>query len=261
MPTDDPGNAEMAGLFGQALIVAAVAIEHGHCAFRHAGEDAALLVGDRLLATKVADMDRPDIGDDPDMRLDLAGQRFDLAGVIHADLKHAVARLARQAREADRHADMVVVAGHAGGGRRFRRQHRAQGILGAGLPDRTGDAGDARRAPVTGGAAEFDQRLHRVGNADQGAPGAFDVARDDGSSGTARQGVGNESVAVGRLAAQREEEVTFPDGAAVEGHALGVERRGDRPRRRAMGHMGGHEVVRRRQVPDGGEAPRRVPAK
>ena len=45
---------------------------------------------------------------DADMRLDLAGQRLDLAGMIHADLEHAVARLARQAGQADRHADMVV---------------------------------------------------------------------------------------------------------------------------------------------------------
>ena len=103
------------------------------------------------------------------MRLDLAGQRLDLAGMVHADLEHAVARLARQAGEADRHADMVVEARRAGRGRRLGRQHGAQRVLGAGLADRAGDAGDPRRAAPAAGAAEIDQRLHGVGHADQRA--------------------------------------------------------------------------------------------
>src|SRR5712672_2767285 len=78
----------------QAVVVMAVPVEHGHCTFRHAGEQAALLVGDGLFRAHIADMDRPDIGDHADMRLDLAGQRLDLAGMIHADLEDAVARIA-----------------------------------------------------------------------------------------------------------------------------------------------------------------------
>ena len=173
----------------------------------------------------VTDMGRLDVGDDADMGLDLAGQRLDLAGMVHADLEHAVARVARQAGEADRHADMVVVARRAGRGRRLGREHGAQRVLGAGLADRAGDAGDARGAARAAGTAEIDQRLHRVGDAHQSARAPGTSRDDDRGRGAARQRVGDEVVAVGGLARQREEEIALADGAAVEGDAGRLERR------------------------------------
>ena len=223
----------------QPLVVLAVAIEHGHCTLGHAGEQAGLLVGDRLFRAHEADMRRSDIGHDADMGLDLAGQRLDLAGMVHADLEHAVARFARQAGQADGHADMVVERGRAGRGRRLGRQHGAQRILGAGLADRAGDAGDARLAAPAGSAAETFQRLHGVGHADQRAAGILDIARHDGGRGAALHRLGHEAVAVGRLALQGKEQVALADGAAVEGDAIGLERRGDGRAERVRHFVGG----------------------
>ena len=168
------------------------------------------------------------------MRLDLAGQRLDLAGMVHADLEHAVARLARQAGEADRHADMVVEARRAGRGRRLGRKNGAQRVLGAGLADRAGDAGDARGAALAAGAAEIDQRLHRVGDANEIARRARHVPRrrrPPPRRATARRRTKPWPSVVSP--GEREEDVALADGAAVEGDAGRLERARHRGRRQS----------------------------
>ena len=94
-------------------------------------------------------------------------------------------------------------------------------------------------AAPAAGAAEVDQRLHGVGHADQRAARGLDIARDHGGRGAALQRLGDEAVAVGGLAAQREEQVALGDGAAVEGDAVRLERRGDRRRRQGARHLVG----------------------
>ena len=224
--SDDARHAKTPRMSGQTLVVAIVAIEHRDRIGLHAGEQAGFLVGDRLFRAHVTDMRRLDVGDHADMGLDQPGQRLDLAGMVHADLEHAVPRVARQAREADRHADVVVVAGDAGRGRRLCRQQGTQSVLGAGLADGAGDAGDARRAAAAAGVSQIGQGLHRVGDTDQRPLRPRNVARHDGGRGAAHEGVGDVDVTVGGLAVQREEQVALADGAAVESDAGCFERRG-----------------------------------
>src|SRR6185503_17926020 len=79
---DDPGHPERARMLHEPVVMAIVSVEHGDGAGSHAGKQAGLLVGDRLLRAHVTYMCRLDIGDHADMRLDLAGQRRDRARLI-----------------------------------------------------------------------------------------------------------------------------------------------------------------------------------
>ena len=90
-----------------------------------------------------AEMRGRDRRDHRDLRPHQAGERRDLAGRVHAELVDAVGRVARLARERERHAPVVVVAGGAGVGRRLGGERQAQRLLGAGLADAAGDRGDA----------------------------------------------------------------------------------------------------------------------
>ena len=205
----------------------------------HAGEQAGLLVRDRFFRSHVADVGRPHVGNHAHVRLDLARQRLDLARMVHAQFEHAVARLARQAGQADRHTDMVVEARRAGGCRRLRREHGAQRILGAGLADRAGDARDPRLAARAPGVTEIDQRLHRVGDFHEIALRFGHIARDDRRRRAARQRIGHESMAVSVLAGHGKEQIALADGAAVEGDAASLERPRHRHRRQGARHFVG----------------------
>jgi hypothetical protein len=81
----------------------------------------------------------------------------------------------------------------------------------------------ADAAPAAG-ATEIDQCLQGVADADQVARRIGTSRETTGRRRAARQGVGNEDVAVGGLARQREEEVALADGATVERDAGGLER-------------------------------------
>ena len=88
-------------------------------------EDLRLGVGDRLERAEEFEMHRLDRGDDRDLRAHQAGERLDLAGMVHADLEHGVARALRAARERQRHAPMIVVGGDRGMGLAVARRARA----------------------------------------------------------------------------------------------------------------------------------------
>ncbi len=80
-------------------------------------------------------MRRRDRGHQRDIRADELGQRVKFAGMVHAHLEHAEAGVGGHPRQAQRHADMIVVALHrtvraAGRGAVERREQR---LFGAGL--------------------------------------------------------------------------------------------------------------------------------
>ena len=86
-----------------------VAVEDRRAAGLQPLENLGLRLGDGLDAVEEFDMDRRDRGDDRGMRADELGQRRDFAGMVHADLEDGVIGIARQPRERQRHAPMIVV--------------------------------------------------------------------------------------------------------------------------------------------------------
>ena len=102
--------------------------QDGGAAGHQAVEDLGLGVGDLRHRGEELDMHRLDRGDDRDVRPHHLRQRRDLAGMVHAELEHAVAGVARHARQAERRAPLVVEVAGAGEGRREQRQHRAQAL-------------------------------------------------------------------------------------------------------------------------------------
>jgi hypothetical protein len=69
-----------------------VAIDHRRAARLEPGEDFGLGVRDRLDRGEEFEMHRLDRGDDRHVRPHQPRQRLDLAGMIHPDLEHGVAR-------------------------------------------------------------------------------------------------------------------------------------------------------------------------
>ena len=117
---------------------------------------------------------RLDRGDDRHVRAHQLRQRRDLAGVVHADLEHAVARVGRHARQRQRHAP-VVVEGLFGGVRRRRARDRQQRSISLVPVLPTLPVTATMRASLRARAARRDaaQALERVVDAQQRA-----VARD-----------------------------------------------------------------------------------
>ena len=150
----------------QAFIVRVIRRNDRHAAHFQPLEDLGLGVGNRFLARKVADMRGRDGGDDGHMRAHEAGQRGKLTRVVHAHFQHAKAAARRHPRQAERHADMVVVA--------FDRTVRAapaapverskQRLLHTGFACRAGHADDRGINARAGSMAQIDQRLRGVLN-------------------------------------------------------------------------------------------------
>jgi hypothetical protein len=107
-------------------------------------ENLCLGLGNRFFAAKVLDVCGRDRGDHGNVRTDLHGQRGNLARVVHPHFKHAEFRTRRHPREAQRHADVVVVTLD----RTVRRPARGtfqrgeDRFLDPGLADRSGDPDD-----------------------------------------------------------------------------------------------------------------------
>src|SRR5690606_23081366 len=84
--------------------------DDGGAALLQPFENLRLGVGYGFFGAEHLDMGRRNGGYDRDMRPDLGGERRYLACVVHAHLDHAVFAARRHAREAERNADVVVVA-------------------------------------------------------------------------------------------------------------------------------------------------------
>ena len=176
-----------------------VAIDDGGAVFLQSEKDLGLGVGNFGQGTEKFEMHRRDSGDDRHMRAREAGQRLDLAGVVHAHFQHGIMRTGRTARERQRHAPMIVVGSDRCVGFAVLRQRKPQRFLGAGLADRTGDADHlgVRARPRRGG--ERAQRGENVGHDKKrrilrhvGTP----LGGDNGESGFGGERSGNEFVAV-----------------------------------------------------------------
>ncbi len=87
--------------------------------------------------------------------------------MVHAHLEHAISRVARHARQGQRHAPLVVEAARRGEARGLALEGALQRLLGAGLADAAGDADDRGGAAPARGAAEILERGHRVGDEQQ----------------------------------------------------------------------------------------------
>ena len=97
--SDHASHAKPSRVRDEPLEMTIVPIEDGHRAILHAGEQAGLLIRDRLFRTHVSDMRLADVGDDTDMRRHHPRQRFDLTRVVHAQLKHRQPVMVAQAQQ------------------------------------------------------------------------------------------------------------------------------------------------------------------
>ncbi len=160
-------------------------------------------------------MRRRDRRDHGHLRADLRGQRGDLAGMVHAHLENAVAAARRHAREAERHADVVVVAADrtmrlAAAGAVERGEDR---FLDPGLADRSGDA-DAHRGR-TGARGGGERRQRRIGVADQDVR-PVDRPVDHCGRCAVGERLVEKAVPVRRFALEREEQVARTHVARVD---------------------------------------------
>jgi len=212
------------GGFAQQREVGVVGGDDRHAASFQSLEDLGLGVGDGFLAREVADMRRRDGGDDGDVRAHQPGQRGEFARVVHPHLEHAEARARRHAREAERHADMVVVA-------LDRAMHCArchpverveQRLLGAGLARRSGHADDRRAGPRARGMAERGERGGAIRHQHMRV---IDRLLADHARRACRHRAVDEQMPVGRLAAHRDEQVARLDFAGIERDAGHLELR------------------------------------
>ena len=90
--TDNVGDARLCRAPLQPGEVRIVPVEDGGAARLEPEKDLGLGVGDFGDAVEELEMHRRDGRHDCDMRADQPRQRRDLAGVVHADLEHAIAR-------------------------------------------------------------------------------------------------------------------------------------------------------------------------
>ena len=243
----DLADAGLLRLALQARKLRIVAIEHRRAAGLDAEKDFRLGIGDRLDILEEFEMHRLHGGDDRHMRPHQSHQRFDLAGMVHADLEHAEGDIRRTPRQRQRHAPVIVERGDGGMGGALRRQHLQQHFLGRGLADRAGDGDHPGAEPRPGGPRQIDQRAEHVLDDQQRCIGGEAVAlgaRNDGQRRPRLQGGLDEIMAVVNVAPDREIGFAGPDGAAVDRQPRDV-------RLRRAANLGVHRVSHRGHGPQG----------
>ncbi len=200
-PEGNDPRSRLLSVTAQPLEMRAVGGNHRDPTRREPGKDLRFGIGDRLLAAKVLDMRGGDGGDHRDMRADMAGQRRDLAGVVHPHLEHAEAAARGHPRETERHADMVVVAADrtvclSTAGAFERCEDR---FLDPGLAHRSGHPDDLGAATIARGGGKRVERGGGVGDQDMRV-GNRPV--DQRGAGAISKGGIEEAVAIHRLALQ-----------------------------------------------------------
>ena len=156
-------------------------------------------------------MDRLDRRNQRHMRADHAGQRRDLAGVVHADLEHAECAVRAACAQASAARPNGCCRRPPRHGSRLARQHEAQRLLGAGLADRAGHRRRSAR-PCAGARRSPSRRMasSTSGTTTSGPAPSNSAARSsaiDRRGRALRQRVAHEIVTVARLALDGEEEV------------------------------------------------------
>ena len=153
--TQDIGDAPGPGLVAQKRVIRIVGVEDGNARRVETVEDLGLGQRDVLHRVEELEMDRVHGGDDGDVGPDQAGQRGDLAGMVHGHLEHAKFGIGGHAGDRKRHAPAIVEVAQAGADRAKRRQGCGHGFLGAGLADAAGDGDDPGRGPLARGPGQF----------------------------------------------------------------------------------------------------------
>src|SRR6185437_8303975 len=102
----------------------------------------------------------------------LAGQRTDLACIVHSHFEYGELAVTRHSGEAEGNASVIVVAFHRAMNlaRTVAIERRIERFLGAGLADRTCDSEDRRSAALArctaerlqGGERVFDQHMRAI---------------------------------------------------------------------------------------------------
>ena len=180
-------------------------------------------------------MSHLDGGDNGNIGLDHAGERPQLARMVHADLENPDFRGKRQARQRQRHAPMIVEAAGIGEGLGLAGKGETQRFLGAGLADAARDADEPRLAARPASAAQASQREKRIVHHEQagvrrktGRP-AMGHGRDRALGERGR----DEIMAIETRSRETYEQIARLQGAAVDGNAGRLPRAGRLPARGA----------------------------
>ncbi len=118
----------------------AVMVEDGRSSGRKLPEQLRFFEGNPFQGLEVFQMRNPDVGDNSEGRLQQLGQGGNLAGVVHADLEHAMFCRLGHGEHGERQADVVVVV--PGGPVCFalHGEHVGAHFLDGGLADAAGDS-------------------------------------------------------------------------------------------------------------------------
>src|SRR5664280_240272 len=163
-------------------------------------------------------------------------------GMAHADLEPRVFGARRTSGQRKRHAPVIVVGGGGSMGLAVGGEREEQGLLGAGLADRTGDGDHVGARASARGGGEFAQSLEHVRDDQQRRSGGklrALIACDHGKHGAGFERGLDEVVAVAIVARDGEEGLALADASRIDGQAghLGRQRAGF-----LRAHGGGHGV-------------------
>ncbi len=200
-----------------------VGVDDAGRAGAHRLEELGLGGRDRGDVREVAEMSPADIRDDADVGVCDLRERGDLARVVHAELEDGDLRVSGDAQQREGQAPVIVEVALRAGDCEACAERRFCQAPGRRLPARARDRDDLQVATCPLVLRERAESGGRVLAADHGGVrGRLDGVGDDerGRAGLGR--VGGEAVPIEARAADREEDVTFRDGAGVDRHAVGV---------------------------------------
>jgi hypothetical protein len=188
--------------------------QQGEAVSLNATQDRGLLISDCLDAAEVADVGLFDSGDDGEVRLGQPGERFDFAGMVHADFCDAEGGVRRGTGQGQRHTPVVVVRGNCGVGETSGGEDPAQHLLRSGLAHAAGDGDELAGEAPAGVGAEAGETSKRVIHVEERATRGFGVDHCGGR--TASEGIGHMTMAVAMLPGEGDEKVTGVQGAGVD---------------------------------------------
>jgi hypothetical protein len=134
------GDQTPAGEAGLQQRARVVRVGHGGRVFAQGVEQLPLGISHPVERAGALQVHGTDVGDEPHVRVDPAGEPRDLAEVVHARFDHRVLVLGGEPQERERHAHFVVQVPFRLEGRARGRQDGSDQLLGGGLSRRPGDA-------------------------------------------------------------------------------------------------------------------------
>ena len=186
--------------------VLVIGVDDGDAVRLQPGDGLAFGARHALEAAKALEVFGAGVGDQGDAGTGNGHQFGHFAGMVGAHFDDGAAIGVAQPQQRQRHAEPVVVVAARGQAGAALRQHRGQHFLGGGLAVAAGDADHRtgeRRAPGTAGG---DQRGLDIGHHDL-RQRRIDLTADDGAGGAGSRGRGDEFMAIGARAGQRQEQI------------------------------------------------------